>query len=397
MKKAISFVTILLSIVILSACGHKHDNEHEGHDHCEGHKHDNDEVEAQTEENSNIIIFTEEQAKYILDFKVEEVSKQPFHQILKTSGQILSAPGDEMLISATMSGIVGISSPKLVEGFEISSGQQLFSISSQNLSENNTSALLSEAKTILDNAKTEYNRAVELVKERIISEKEFQQAKLAYEQAKVNYQTYSSGMSSGKKIISSPMKGYLKNLMVQPGQYVEIGQPLATVTQNKRLILKTELSQRYHSTINNIRSATFVTPYDNEVYNLTDLNGKLISTGKNLGVNSYLIPVSFEFDNRGNIIEGSFVEVYLKSQLVNDALVLPKSALIEEQGRYFVFMAIEHEGEYIKKEVKVGASDGINFQILAGISEGEKIVTKGAYALKLVSISGAMPEHTHQH
>ncbi|MFR9165742.1 MAG: efflux RND transporter periplasmic adaptor subunit [Dysgonomonas sp.] len=119
--------------------------------------------------------------------------------------------------------------------------------------------------------------------------------------------------------------------------------------------------------------------------------------GRNSGENSYYTPVNFDFDNKGRIIEGSFVEVYLKSFPVNDAIVLPVSALIEEQGHFFVFVALEHEGEYVKKEVRIGASDGINRQILQGLNEGDRVVTQGAYAVKLASMSNAMPEHSHQH
>lgn len=428
--KYLVYLLICSYIICFSACGNKesmtegknieeraHNHSDHGHDHedenhathddnlhkteCNGedHNHTHEAVPNSTgkvEENS--VIFTHEQAGNILEFEITEIKPQTFYQIIKTSGQILSAPGDEAIVSATMSGILNISNSKLVEGMNVSHGQQLFSISGNGLSENNHLSRLNEAKALLENTKSEYERASALASDRIISEKEFQQAKLAYDQAQLNYQTLSAGVSGGGKSITSPMNGYIKNLLVQSGQYVEIGQALASVTQNKRLVLRADVSQRYTRMIKSVQSASFTTPYDNNVYDLSDLNGKLLSFGKSSDGNSFYTPISFEFDNKGDIIEGSFVEVYLKSQAIPDAIVLPITALIEEQGRFFVYIQqVDHDDEYIKKEVAIGASDGVNRQILGGVKLGQKIVTKGAYAVKLASMSGAMPEHSHDH
>jgi multidrug efflux pump subunit AcrA (membrane-fusion protein) len=131
---------------------------------------------------------------------------------------------------------------------------------------------------------------------------------------------------------------------------------------------------------------------------LSDLNGKLLSFGKSSDGNSFYTPINFEFDNRGDIVEGSFVEVYLKSQPIANALVVPVSALIEEQGHFFVFVQKENDDdEYIKTEVLTGASDGLNRQILKGLKSGQRVVTKGAYALKLASLPGAASEYSHNH
>ena len=89
-------------------------------------------------------------------------------------------------------------------------------------------------------------------------------------------------------------------------------------------------------------------------------------------------------------------EVYLKSFPRPDALVIPVSSLIEEQGNFFVYVQAEGES-FQKREVQLGANDGINVQVLSGVSEGERVVTKGAYQIKLSSMSGTMPAHGHEH
>ena len=183
---------------------------------------------------------------------------------------------------------------------------------------------------------------------------------------------------------------------MKEGDYVTIGQPLVSVTQNRRLFLRAEVSEKYYPYLRTINSANFRTPYNNKVYELGALNGRLLSFGKTAGDNSFYVPVTFEFDNKGDIIAGSFVEVYLLSSQLENVLSLPRTALTEEQGIYFVYLQLDKEG-YKKQEVTLGADNGKNVQILTGIKPGDRVVTEGAYQVRLASASNAIPAHSHEH
>ena len=52
---------------------------------------------------------------------------------------------------------------------------------------------------------------------------------------------------------------------------------------------------------------------------------------------------------------------------------------------------------YKKQEVTLGADNGKEVQILSGLKAGDKVVTKGAYQVKLASASNAIPAHSHEH
>lgn len=108
------------------------------------------------------------------------------------------------------------------------------------------------------------------------------------------------------------------------------------------------------------------------------------------------MPVTFEFDNKGEVIPGSFVEVFLLSSPMENVISLPRTALTEEQGSYFVYLQLDEEG-YKKQEVTVGADNGKNVQILSGVKAGDRVVTEGAYQVRLASASNAIPAHSHEH
>ena len=81
-----------------------------------------------------------------------------------------------------------------------------------------------------------------------------------------------------------------KNLQVKEGDYVTVGQPLATISQNNRLVLRAEVSEKYYNYLPSVQSANFRTPYDNVTYKLSDLHGRLLSYGKASDTNSFLCP-----------------------------------------------------------------------------------------------------------
>lgn len=368
-----------------------HDHDHEGHDH-EHEGHDHGKEAAATAAHSNEIIFKEELAKAV-GLQTKVVEPAPFTDVIKTSGSILAAQGDETTVVATVPGIVTFGNLSFVDGAAVRKGQAILSLASNTLSDGNVAA---RAKYAYENAKKEYERMEQLVGDKIVSAKDFEQARLNYENAKVAYEAVAGKQTANGVSVVSPMNGYLKNLQVKEGDYVAVGQPLATISQNSRLELRAEVSEKYYQYLPAVQSANFRTPYDDKVYKLSDLHGRMLSFGKASDANSFYIPVTFEFDNKGAVIPGSFVEIYLLTSPMEEVLSVPVSSLIEEQGVYSVFIRLDEEG-YQKREVKLGANNGSEVQILSGLKPGENVVTQGAYQIKLASASNAIPAHTHNH
>ena len=341
------------------------------------------------------IVYLKEQA-WKIEFANTEVKKQDFTEIIKTTGQILPAQGDEVIITAKSGGVITFGNNKKLIGSAVNSGKTLFTISGKGIIEGNLDVKFTLAKTNYEKAKIDFERANELVKDNIISQKDFHERQLKYQNAKTTFSTIANSYTTGGQKVKSPINGYIKNILVSEGQYVEVGQAIASVSQNRKLILKAEVSQKYFSKLNSISSANFKMPYDDKVYSTDSLNGKLISYGKNTNNNAYYIPVNFEIDNRGEIIPGSFIEIFLKTNLIKDALVIPYTALIEEQGTFYAYVQTSGEG-FQKRELKLGVNDGIYVQILSGINENDRVVTKGAYQIKLATMSGIIPAHGHEH
>lgn len=399
MKKLI-FMGVL-GLFILGSCnsksggeGHEgHDHETEAHDHeaegegHEGHDHGN-EAEA---EHSDEIILPKAKAD-AAGVKVTTIEPGTFEQVIKTSGQVLAAQGDESVAVATVAGVVSFRG-KVTEGMSVGKGTTLITISSSNIAEGDP---VQRARIAYDISKKEYERMKALVINKIVSDKDFAQAEQSYENARISYEALAKNHSAGGQAIPSPMGGFVKNILVKEGDYVTIGQPLVSVTQNRRLFLRAEVSEKYYPYLRTIGSANFQTPYDNKVYELKELGGKLLSFGKASGDNSFYVPVTFEFDNKGDIIPGSFVEVYLLSTPMPQVLSLPRTALTEEQGLFFVYLQLDEEG-YKKQEVTLGADNGKSVQILTGIKAGDQVVTSGAYQVRLASASNAIPAHSHEH
>ena len=85
----------------------------------------------------------------------------------------------------------------------------------------------------------------------------------------------------------------------------------------------------------------------------SELKGRLLSYGK-ASVVLLLCACVLEFDNPGDVIPGSYVEVYLLSSEMPDVLALPVTALTEEQGLYFVYLQLD-EKDIKETEVTFGS------------------------------------------
>lgn len=347
-------------------------------------------AEEENQVNPNAIAFTKAQ-QWKIDFKTVLPKIQKIGQIIKTTAQVQSSQSDETIITAKASGVVVFRGNDLVEGKAVSSGQALFSISGAGLAENSSEVRFAEAKANYSKAEAAYNRAKSLVEDRIVSQKDFLEIEAEYETSKALYENLTKNVSSSGQRVSSPLTGFIKQLYVGNGEFVEEGQALAAVSGNKSLMLRADVQPKYANLLPFINSANIKTS-DKSTYTLDELNGKVLSYGRSLSDGNYLLPVIFQIDNKAGFIPGGFVEMYIKTQSDKETLTVPNSALTEEQGIFFVYVQLNPES-FEKREVVVGVTDGVCSEIISGINETERIVSKGAVSVKLAQASGALDPH----
>jgi len=340
---------------------------------------------------ANGITFLKEQS-WKLDFGVTKIGTGNFPGVIKAPATIISATGDQQTIAATAAGIVKFRAP-LTAGSSVRSGQGLFTITSGNITGDNISTAVQEAKLSLAKAKADYERAKSLRPDQIISEKDYQAALNTYQQAQLNYQKLSRNFSGNGVSLNALSTGFLTELLVKEGDYVQAGQSLATIAASKKIQLVADVPASYASELSKVSSANF--RINDKVYELSSLNGKLLSYGRAVSA-SGLIPVVFSMDNRAEFLPGVSVDAYLLTTSSSSVLQVPDTAIMEDQGNYFVY--VQKDGEHFERRaVELGHGNGKMVQITKGLQDGDILVTKGAYNLKLAAGQGSAPAHGHEH
>jgi multidrug efflux pump subunit AcrA (membrane-fusion protein) len=109
------------------------------------------------------------------------------------------------------------------------------------------------------------------------------------------------------------------------------------------------------------------------------------------------LPITFAFDNReAGLPVGQTVFLHLFGESTTPGPVVPTSALVDDAGRPIVF--VQTGGEtFERRPVTVGARAGALVEIVNGVRPGERVVTRGAYLVRLASLSTTVPAHGHVH
>ena len=370
---------------------HEHEHDHSAHSHSQSHSHSHSHSQSHSHNHGDdAITFTVEQQNKI-DFEVVETVSEPLYQIIRTSAQIVPSQESEKILTATTSGIVSFENKDIVPGLEVKSGQILFSIDNDNMADGSLAVRRQEIEAEYNKAKAEYERKQSLADDKIISESELLDAETEYLKAKKQYENMLQNYPEGKTLHRASISGSIKDILVPNNSYVEAGQPIMTLAQNSKLYLRADLQQKYYPVLKDIKTANIKTP-DGTVYSLEDLSGRLISYGKTTDVSNPLIPVTFEIKNNGNIIPGSFVEIFITAESDKMGIMLPNTAIVEEMGIYCVFVQTCVDS-FEKRLITKGVTDGYNTQILKGVHAGEKVVSKGAINVKLAQGSAALDPH----
>ena len=363
-----------------AAAGHTHDE----HGHVHVH------TEAEEEADPDEIVFPAAQAART-EFEVQEVVRGPFRETLRCSGSIYASQCQVSVVSAPIGGVATFVDGHVMANSSVSEGQGLFWISSNNLASGDA---VQKARIAYHQAEADFQRIKELYGDKLVTQRDYLAAEAEYLRTKAEYEPLKVSGEKGT-LVQSPVSGYVLQMSVAPGDYVDMGQPLATIANTGRMQLKAMVSQRYFDRIDTFDDARFRLPMSDGYLTVSDMNGSVYTPGRMVDEGSSLIPVVFEFDADGRFPDGAYADVVLLGRQRSDVVTVPLSALTEQQGLFYVYEQLDADC-YRRIQVWRGADDGERVEILRGLNGGERIVTKGAVNVKMASASGAIP-HGHSH
>lgn len=194
--------------------------------------------------------------------------------------------------------------------------------------------------------------------------------------------------------LRAPIGGVVVQVGAAVGEQVPEDRALFTVLSSEAVLVEGRVPEADVPRVGRSRAAVYETP---DAKGRFEPLGKLVFLGPEVDVATRSVPLVYETPNpEGRLRIGMALSVYVETSRAEDALAVPEGSLVEEEGRSVLFVQLAGE-TFEKRDVKLGIRDSGFAQVLDGLKAGERVVTQGAYALRLASVSTSIPAHGHSH
>jgi cobalt-zinc-cadmium efflux system membrane fusion protein len=365
------------------------------------------------------VSFLKEQQWKILS-KAEAATKRKLIERMQVPAQVRAKPGFSAAVAAPLAGHLAVAVGKTFPrpGARVEAGEVLallqprFSDAAARFVE--IEAQFGRAEAVLRQAETAFERTKKLAAQQARSEREFQEAELALTTAKAQHaaaaalrSTYvakPSADSTSSSIVGSalelraPITGVVTTASAGLGEPVSADQIVFTILNPATVWLEARVPESAAARLGEAKDALFQLPGDKEqIISIGAEGGQLLFAGLEVDTTTRTVPLIYELPNANARLRiGQSVRLHVETARSEEAIALPESAIVEEGGQPVAFVQVSGE-TFEKRGLKLGIRDGNFVQVLDGIKEGERVVTKGAYAIRLSSVSGVIPAHGHAH
>jgi RND family efflux transporter MFP subunit len=374
--------------------------EGEAHEEHEGREHSDGEAHAETAEHDDhageadveAVSFLKEQ-QWQLEFATQLVSRRTLSDNIRALGEIKAAGVGEAEVFAPFDGVLmpdpqhGIVRP----GQRVSKGEVLARIAPSGGPESGWTQLLNDYRL----AKAEYARVSTLADEGAVSAKRREEATLDLENKRSRVRGALGGLDTdiddmlaeGEHFhLRAPASGVITDIHLRFGQHVETGEHLFNIIDPSRIWLEVQVPVSESSRLDQVADAAFTLSGSDEIYRVSNLGGRLVTVSTLLDPVTRRVPIIFELNNSNALFRpGSFAQVYLKTRSTRETLAVLESSILDEDGTPVVYVQIGGE-EFVRRVVQTDAKDGGYVEIVTGLVEGERVVSKGAYKVRLASM-----------
>jgi len=283
-------------------------------------------------------------------------------------------------------------------GDKVAAGQELVELESVAVGEAQAASL--EAQGLLKLARHSFERVSELRKENISSQKEFLQAKQEFEAAQIRAESalgkltrlgidsqeanaLTSSNSRGRLVLRAPIDGAVLVMHAVSGEVAKTDEPLITVGDNTTVWVWADLYERDIAAVNVAQAAAkLAASVSVEAYPRDEFAGSVDLVSPAMDESSRTVKVRVEVENAdGRLLAGMFAAVKLFLPGTDQVTAVPREAVLDDEGRHFVF--VHHEGEYyVRRPVIVGRAWSGWVEIVKGLKPAQTVIAEGAFLMK---------------
>ena len=241
----------------------------------------------------------------------------------------------------------------------------------------------------------EYQKALSLYKQGLISEKEFEKAKRNYELmliesgekreeirasvaglTQAELEVKRAQMELEKTQIKAPFSGVITNIKVSPKEHVQAGQELFTLVDLNSIyveakILESEIGKIKEGREVNIR----FTGYPSKIF-----KGYVKAISPIVDPEEKTCKILIDVANpTGEIKPGMHAEVEIAADIYEDRLIIPREAILVRGGRKLAFVVENGLAKW--RYIKIGLENERYAEVLEGVNEGEFVIVEGHFTL----------------
>jgi RND family efflux transporter MFP subunit len=353
------------------------------------------------------ISFLKEQ-QWTLDFSTAVVREQAVRESIRVPARLEARPGGAADVAAPLDGRLA----RVIDvalGSPVARGQELARLLPSPSAPGNLPQLQrerTEAQTALAVAMRDRERAERLTTAGAAPARRLEDARAVEDSARARLTSAEASLAQfnaarsggtaddgGLFILRAPVSGVIAARSAATGANVTAGTVLFRVVDAAQVHVVGDVPETEAARAHLARAAEI------EMIGRADRvpAGSLLSVGRVLDLHSRTLPITFAFDNRTlGLPVGQAVFLHLLMDTTPPRPVVPASALVDDAGRPIVF--VQREGEtFERRAVTLGPRSGDVVQIAEGVTPGDRVVTRGAYLVRLASLSTSVPAHGHVH
>lgn len=176
--------------------------------------------------------------------------------------------------------------------------------------------------------------------------------------------------------VTTSAAGFITAVNYIPGDFVNEGDILATITVPSSLVLSVNVPYEYHLFVYNGRSCQIILPDGKKINASITLSIPVIDAASQTQQFFIHLPASQQLPENMNLL----VRIPMKEKI--NALCLPLSAIqTNEMQNEFWVMKLGNDSMAFRVPITVGSQNDSLKEVISGIGINDKIIVQGAYGL----------------